>query len=169
MAANVVAEIPIFANSELLLRRLGHDMMVVTALLLYTVRVYGYTMLTAESVQWLAGLEMLHGFTFALSWIAGVDYIKEAFPAELSTTAQLIFRVFKDNIGAMIGALLGSAVFQRGSVFGYTGGRALYMGTSVCAASLLICHSATSAMLLCSGRRCLLTPRSRTSKTPPIQ
>ena len=76
VAINVVLELPIFWAGGWLLRNLRHDAMLLGALLAYALRVYGYTLLTRETVTWLLPLEAMHGLTVALAITACTDYMK---------------------------------------------------------------------------------------------
>lgn len=65
-------------------------------------------------------LQLLHGLTFPIIWIAGVSYAHENAPAGLSATAQGLFGATMYGVGSGIGAFLG------GIVIGSLGGRGLY-------------------------------------------
>ena len=54
--------------------------MIAVALLAYTVRVYGYTLLTQRTYKMVLVLEALHGFTFASMWTATVAIADEISP-----------------------------------------------------------------------------------------
>ena len=61
-------------------KTLGHQAMIAVALLAYTVRVYGYTLLTQQNYKMVLALEALHGFTFASMWTATVAIADEISP-----------------------------------------------------------------------------------------
>ncbi len=65
-------------------------------------------------------LQLLHGLTFPIIWIAGVSYAHENSPPGLSATAQGLFGAAVFGIGAALGAFLG------GLVLGSLGGRGMY-------------------------------------------
>ena len=76
VAINVLLELPIFWAGGWLLKHLRHDAMLLGALLAYALRVYGYTLLTRDTVTWLLALEAMHGLTVALAITACTDYMK---------------------------------------------------------------------------------------------
>ena len=63
----VVAEMPIFYFSKLLLTKLGVPLLLMLAHLAYIIRAWGYTLLprNPRDAWYILLLEPLHGFTFA--------------------------------------------------------------------------------------------------------
>jgi hypothetical protein len=76
----VIFEIPLFQWAREILRLIGHGGCLLVAYFCYFVRVWGYTMLTPETVNRILFLEALHGFTFALLWNASVEYARQVSP-----------------------------------------------------------------------------------------
>ena len=68
--------IAVFQWGAVLLRRVGHDAMVLLALCAAAGRVAGYTRLTPGTVWWVLALEPLHGVTYGLAWTALVDKVR---------------------------------------------------------------------------------------------
>lgn len=79
-------------------------------------------------------LQLLHGLTFPIIWIAGVSYAHENAPTGLSATAQGLFGATMYGVGSGLGAFLG------GMVLDSLGGRGLYgiFGGFVLAALLIL-------------------------------
>jgi hypothetical protein len=50
VGVTVLLELPIFHYSEVILRTMSHDAMLMVSMLAYIIRVYGYTLLTPETV-----------------------------------------------------------------------------------------------------------------------
>ena len=69
----VLLEVPIFWYGGFFLKTLGHDGMYTASMIFFIVRVYGYTMLTPSSVHLILALEVLHGCTYGLFWVATMD------------------------------------------------------------------------------------------------
>lgn len=59
VGVTVILELPIFHYSDVLLKRMSQDAMFMVAILAYIIRVYGYTLLTPETV-WYVLLASLH-------------------------------------------------------------------------------------------------------------
>ena len=116
--------LPIFHWSQFLLQRVGHDLLFIIAMVAYSTRVIGYSMLTPSTVHWVLALEVLHGFTFASVWIASVDFSAAVAPKEWSTTVQAILSSSLFCVGGGIGPIVGGWVVEvYGSVimFRYAG------------------------------------------------
>ena len=80
VGVTVIFEIPIFNYAKFLLVWPGRDTLYLISMLCYSIRVYGYTLLTHNTRYYLLCLEWLHGFTFAGMWISSIDYSKEIAP-----------------------------------------------------------------------------------------
>jgi len=65
-------------------------------------------------------LQLLHGLTFPIIWIAGVSYAHENAPTGLSATAQGLFGATMYGVGSGLGAFLGGILIDS------LGGRGLY-------------------------------------------
>jgi MFS family permease len=101
---------------------MGHDALFMSAMLVYVVRAFGYTLLTPSSVHWVLLLEILHGITFACVWIASIDFSAAAAPRDWATTFQSILSMTISCIGGGIGPIVGGHVMGRyGPVFMYRG------------------------------------------------
>jgi MFS family permease len=128
----VLLEIPVFQNSKSLLARLGHDGLMVIAMVAYATRVIGYTMLTPGTVHWILLLETLHGITFACAWSSAVDFAAQVAPPEWSTLVQSSMNTFWGSVGGGLGPILGGIVYERyGAKFMYRNAGGIVLGTMV--------------------------------------
>lgn len=109
------------------MKALGHEVMILLALLSYTLRTYGYTLLQPATVWWLLALEPCHGITYALAWTAAVDKVKAEFPAEWQTTGMLLLNTLQWSVGRTTGALFGGFFMTHGSLYGYSGAVCLWL------------------------------------------
>lgn len=130
----VLTEMPIFHYSNVLLPRLGHDLLFVIAMAAYTIRVWGYTFLTPQSVWLVMLLETMHGITFGCMWIASVDFSAAVAPAEWWTTVQTVLSTTMMFVGGGFGPIIGGIVFQE------LGARVMYRGAGTIVAAVLVLH-----------------------------
>lgn len=58
----------------------------------------------------LVAVQVLHGVTFALFWLAGVQWISSRAPSAIAASAQSLFAATTYGLGALIGALIAGTV-----------------------------------------------------------
>ena len=146
VGVTVALEIPIMGYGERLLRVVGHDWLFCAALLAYAVRVWGYSLLTPNTVQYVLVLEILHGVTFGCMWIASVDFSAAVAPAEWWTTVQTVLSTTMGCIGGGFGPVVGGILMQRfGAVM-------LYRGAGTVVGSVLVLH--LFVWLVCGQGHC---------------
>ena len=105
-----LSELPILFFSNRLLRRWNERQLIGAALLFFTIRAFAYSFIV---VPWLALLiQLLHGPTFSLMWIAGVSYADRIAPVGLEATAQGLFSGVMLGIGSATGAFLGGLLYE---------------------------------------------------------
>ena len=81
-----LTEIPIMLFSATLLRRFSPRVMLGFAYLLYIIRLFLFSII--PSITWVLPLNLLHGISFGLYWIATVAIANEIAPDSLKGTAQ---------------------------------------------------------------------------------
>jgi PPP family 3-phenylpropionic acid transporter len=80
------------------------------ALLLFAIRALLYSLI---HVPWLALLiQLLHGPTFSLMWVAGVSYADKIAPPGREATAQGLFAGVMLGIGSAAGAFVGGLLYE---------------------------------------------------------
>mmetsp|Transcript_15494 Transcript_15494/g.37205 ORF Transcript_15494/g.37205 Transcript_15494/m.37205 type:complete len:205 (-) Transcript_15494:519-1133(-) len=128
------------------------------ALAVYAARVYGYTLLTPETVGWLLALETAHGLTAAIVHTTAVDYLNHVFPGSVCTTAQMLLNTIMYQIARVCASLFGGWFLQHGTIMGLPRGRGLYSMASVIACVTLVIHFTVVLVLrFCFRRRgCLV-------------
>ena len=105
-----LSELPILFFSSRLLSRWSAGQLIGVALLVFAIRALAYSFI---AVPWLALLiQLLHGPTFSLMWIAGVSYADRIAPTGLEATAQGLFSGVMLGIGSASGAFLGGLVYE---------------------------------------------------------
>ncbi len=105
-----LSELPVLFFSDRLLRRWNAQRLMSAALLFYAIRALAYSTIV---VPWLALLiQLLHGPTFSLMWVAGISYADKIAPAGLEATAQGLFSGVMLGIGSAAGAFLGGLLYE---------------------------------------------------------
>jgi PPP family 3-phenylpropionic acid transporter len=105
-----LSELPVLFFSNRLLRRWNPPRLMGAALVFYAVRALAYTFIV---VPWPAlFIQLLHGPSFSLMWIAGVSYADQIAPAGLEATAQGLFAGVSLGIGAATGAFVGGLTYE---------------------------------------------------------
>jgi MFS transporter, PPP family, 3-phenylpropionic acid transporter len=105
-----LSELPILFFSNRLLSRWNERQLIGAALLFFAIRAWAYSLI---AVPWLAlPIQLFHGPTFSLMWIAGVSYADRIAPTGLEATAQGLFAGVMLGIGSAAGAFLGGLLYE---------------------------------------------------------
>jgi MFS transporter, PPP family, 3-phenylpropionic acid transporter len=105
-----LSELPVLFFSNRLLSRWSEQQLIGAALLFFALRAFAYSLIV---IPWLALLiQLLHGPTFSLMWIAGVSYADRIAPTGLEATAQGLFSGAMLGIGSAAGAFLGGLLYE---------------------------------------------------------
>lgn len=132
VGVNVLFELPIFWYAEPLTAVLGgHDGMIALSLLCFVVRVFGYTLLTPDTVWYVLPLEAMHGVTFACFWVTMTDVAKVLIHEVVgwNTTIPTLVQTLYSALGTGLGSIIGGWAMHR------YGARAMYRA----AAGILFC------------------------------
>jgi PPP family 3-phenylpropionic acid transporter len=105
-----LSELPVLFFSSRLLSRWKERQLIGAALLFFVMRALAYSFII---VPWLAlPIQLLHGPTFSLMWIAGVSYADRIAPTGMEATAQGLFSGVMLGIGSAGGAFLGGLFYE---------------------------------------------------------
>jgi len=105
-----LSELPVLFFSNQLLSRWSAQRLISVALLLFAIRALAYSLI---HVPWLALLiQLLHGPTFSLMWVAGVSYADKMAPPSREATAQGLFAGVMLGVGSAVGALVGGLLYE---------------------------------------------------------
>jgi PPP family 3-phenylpropionic acid transporter len=105
-----LSELPVLFFSNQLLRRWSAQRLISMALVLFAIRALAYSLITTP---WLALLiQLMHGPTFSLMWVAGVSYADKIAPSSLEATAQGLFAGAMLGLGSAAGAFVGGLAYQ---------------------------------------------------------
>jgi PPP family 3-phenylpropionic acid transporter len=108
VAVGVACEIGVMRLGRVLLARLGAPNALLLAALAGIPR-WWLTSWVTDPVG-LVAVQLLHGVTFGVFWIAGVQLLAERAPAQVSASAQSLFAAASYGVGALVGALLAGEV-----------------------------------------------------------
>eukprot|EP01116_Phalansterium_solitarium_P005948 TRINITY_DN18272_c0_g1_i1.p1 TRINITY_DN18272_c0_g1~~TRINITY_DN18272_c0_g1_i1.p1 ORF type:complete len:516 (-),score=162.00 TRINITY_DN18272_c0_g1_i1:170-1717(-) len=130
VVASILLELPLMFFGKTLLQKVGARRLIMVAFSVLSIRMVGYTFITAA---WQAILiELMHGMTYSVLWIAGVDYANTVAPPNLKATSQGMFAA-SYSLGSGCGSILGGLVYQ------HFGAMALFRGEAVvCVVTLLV-------------------------------
>ena len=105
-----VSELPIFYASGAIIRRYGAPTLMLASMAAFVVR----SVLVSFLVNpWLVlPLQLLHGFTFAGAWTAGVAIAKQNSPPGLETSAQSLFSFAYSGVGGLSGSIVGGQLYD---------------------------------------------------------
>ncbi len=106
-----VSELVAFALAERAMRRWGARTLFLAALLASALRLLAYALATEP---WHAlCVQLLHGPSFALMWMAGVSWANRIAPPGAGATAQSLFGGVNFGLGGTAAALAGGALLER--------------------------------------------------------
>lgn len=105
-----LSELPIMFFSNHLLRRWNAQQLMRVALLFYAVRALAYSFILTPWVALL--IQLLHGPSFSLMWVAGISHADEIAPLGLEATAQGLFSGVMLGVGSAVGAFLGGLLYE---------------------------------------------------------
>jgi len=110
LTVGTVSEMAVFYFSDRLLRRWGRRRLLIFSMLAGASRVAAYSVI--ESPGLVLAVQLLHGPSFALLWVAGVSYANALAPPGLGATAQGLFLGVNFGLGGAAGALAGGALYE---------------------------------------------------------
>lgn len=106
-----VSELIVFALSDRLLARWGVRRLLVVAFGAVIVRLLAYALIQSP---WLVlPVQLLHGLTFSVLWIAGVAYADRIAPQGMGATAQGLFSGVSMGVASATGAFVGGLLYGR--------------------------------------------------------
>lgn len=109
---NVLFELPVFHFASKILDTLGHNGCFIVAYFCYFVRVWAYTFLTKDNVWLLLPIESLHGFTFAILWIAAVEFTRSWAPKGWESASQSIMSTTYQCVAVFFGSIIGGHAME---------------------------------------------------------
>jgi predicted MFS family arabinose efflux permease len=114
---SILSCLPLFWYSESLIRRFGHHKMIYVAQVSCVLRLVGFALLPLHwepALYMIMGIQLLHGFNFALFWAATVDIIFKLSPKELSTSCMSTLNVIYFTLAQAAGNFIWGYVYDYG-------------------------------------------------------
>lgn len=110
MSVPALSEIPIMVLGAVLLVRVGTRRMLIVAVAMMALRLALSGVITDHVA--LALVQVLHGPSFGVLWIAGVAYARELAPPGRRAVAQGLFLAVTGGLGGFAGSLLGGVTYD---------------------------------------------------------
>jgi PPP family 3-phenylpropionic acid transporter len=110
LTVGTLSEMVIMFYADRLLTRWSARRMLAIAVFFMMVRLLAYSW--AGSAEWVLLVQLLHGPTFGLMWIAGVSHADHLAPAGMGATAQGLFTGVTMGLGAAFGSIAGGLAYQ---------------------------------------------------------
>jgi len=105
----VISEAIVYFLAGFWFKKLHPLIFVIIAGILFTIRWFVYGLVTVPIV--IIILQVLHGLTFGVFFIAAFDYVTRLIPDLLMSTGHLVFFAFM-GVAGIIGSLIGGAIFE---------------------------------------------------------
>lgn len=138
LSVATLSELPITFYGSKLLKRFSTRQLLLAALAFLGLRLclYGFS----STALLVLAIQLLHGFSFSVLWIAGVAYADSFAPEGKNATAQGLFNAIFMGLGSATGLLIG------GYFYDALGANTLFLGFGV------FCLAATVLLFLASKR-----------------
>lgn len=113
LAVGTLAGLPLTIFSGMLVKKIGYSNIMLLSLVLYAVRIAGYSLFTKP--EWFLLLEALKPFCTTLLLIAVFSFIKSHSPLTTAATVESIFGASYFGVGRGVGGLIGGfAIYDLG-------------------------------------------------------
>lgn len=119
LTLSTLSEIPAMFYGNRLLKRFGAQGLLILGTAAIAIRLLLYAAFNLPSA--ILAIQIIHGLTFPLIWIAGVTYAHENAPEGLSSTAQGLFGAALFGVGSGLGSFFGGLLIESLS------GRGMYL------------------------------------------
>lgn len=110
LAVATISELFIFFYAGRLLDRWGTRKILITTLIAHVIRLMGYAF--AQTPEQVLFIQLLHGPTFSLIWVAGVSYANQMAPKGMGATAQGLLSAVYFGMGATGGGIIGGYLYE---------------------------------------------------------
>jgi len=127
----VISEAIVFALAAFWFRKYPPLFFVIIAGILYSLRWFLYA--SIDHPTYILIFQFLHGFTFAILYLAAFSYVSKIIPKNLQSTGHLIFYMVMFGVSGIIGSLAGGWILENfgGSVLYITMGISSVIGTGM--------------------------------------
>lgn len=114
---SIVACLPLFWYSQLLISKYGHHRLIFVAQALCVLRLVCLSLLVPSweySIYAILFVQLLHGFNFALFWSASVDAIFKFSPKDLASSSMALLNMVFFTGGGAVGSLVWGFIYEWG-------------------------------------------------------
>ena len=114
---SIVACLPLFWYSQLLIVKYGHHRLIFVAQALCVLRLVLLSLLVPSwcySIYAILLVQLLHGFNFALFWSASVDAIFKFSPKDLASSSMALLNMVFFTGGGAVGSLVWGVIYEWG-------------------------------------------------------
>lgn len=108
--AGVASEAAVFALGAFWFRKFPSLVFIIIAGVLYTIRWFVYAAVNDPIV--IIALQVLHGVTFGVFYLAAFDYVTRLIPKLLQSTGHLIYYSVFFGVSGIVGSLMGGALLD---------------------------------------------------------
>lgn len=105
-----VSEVFLFAVSFWFLQRFREIQLISIAALLYTIRYFLCSIVTAP--EWVVYLQIMQGVTFVIFYTASIQYLYSMIPEEWKATGQMILAILFFGLSGIIGSFIGGWILE---------------------------------------------------------
>ena len=134
LAVGTLAGVPLTIFSRLLIRKLGHNVIVILALTLYSLRMLGYGLILLPELSLL--FEFLKPACTTLLLISAMNFVKDVSPMTATASMEGIFGSLYFGVGRGLGGLVGAYIWE---AFGARQTFRIFSCISVGSAPLYMC------------------------------
>jgi PPP family 3-phenylpropionic acid transporter len=106
----LVTEAIVFATSAFWFHKFHPLTVVIASGVIYTVR--WFVLSSVTNPEWVLPLQILHGFTYSLYYMAALQYVTRIVPEQLQATGQLLLITVTFGLCGIIGSLLGGWMIE---------------------------------------------------------
>lgn len=109
-----VTNVPSMLYASKVIRRLGRERTLLLGALIYVLRWGIQVAFPNPSVM--IGVQVLHGLSFGLFYIAAVEYVSQITSSEMQATGQSVFNIVFSGLAGILGNLLNGMLLEKGGV-----------------------------------------------------
>lgn len=153
LAVGSMSNVPSMLLAARLIKRWTPSRVMVFAAIVYTVR---WTLMALFPIPWVyIVLQALHGISFGLFWVSGVQYVATLFPDHLRASGQSIFSMISVGLAAIVGNLINGIALNLG-------------GPNIMYSLAAVSSTAGLVVLVVLMRSATSVAHQHVAKTPPM-
>jgi len=111
LTVGTIAEIPVLLFINRVVKRIDSFRLLMFSMIMTGVRLFLFAAASSPTLVLVA--QLLNGFAYPITWVAGVSFADEKAPAGLRATAQGLFSGTSMGFGSAVGGFAGGIIFER--------------------------------------------------------